>query len=367
MKGSDLPDAALFHLDTFQRSAGIKEVEMKAIAPGKLIISGEHSVLYGMPAIAMAVQRQARAALRNSRERSPRRIFFELMNYGQTQSVTVRELRKIRDTILSKHEQFMKGQISLKEILLRPFDLFNYVVIRLVETFHIKLTKGLRVCLDSNIPIGCGMGSSAATLLSLLHLLAHYFGLERQLSRFVKFGLEAEGFQHLRSSGVDLYTSINGGCIHFQGGTIRARLPLLKEHVYTVHTGGPESTTAECVNHSASYFKQSKSLAKDFGAVTAGVAAALEAANFEQLQALVRENHRLLKGISIVPERVGRFISEVEARGGAAKICGAGAVRGDKGGIVLVLAEESPEDMCRRYDYTCEPLQGDPLGVRMHL
>ena len=338
---------------------------MKAIAPGKLIISGEHSVIYGMPAIAMAVKRQACATLGSPLKISPRQILFKLMSYGKTQSATIRELRNIRDKLVRKHGQFLKGEISFKEVVSRPFDLFNYVVVRLIDSFEIKLRKGLNICLDSDIPIGCGMGSSAATLLSLLRLLAHQFSLEQQFHKFVELGIEAERFQHLRSSGLDLHTSLNGGSICFERGSIRSQLPVINKHAYSIHTGIPESTTGECVLYAAESFKQSQHLAKDFGSVTESVASSMERNDFAGLQMLVRENHRLLNRIGVVPNKVRRFISEIEAQGGAAKICGAGSVRGAGGGIVLALTEEPLESLCQSYGYTCEPLQGDPLGVRM--
>jgi mevalonate kinase len=67
----------------------------------------------------------------------------------------------------------------------------------------------------------------------------------------------------------------------------------------------------------------------------------------------------------VVPKRVQQFISELEHQGGSAKICGAGSVVGDKGGVVLVFAETPPNELCAKYGYSISPVRGDPLGTRI--
>jgi len=80
---------------------------------------------------------------------------------------------------------------------------------------------------------------------------------------------------------------------------------------------------------------------------------------------LIRENNRLLQDIGVVPQRVRQFIEEIEQWGGSAKVCGAGSVTGDKGGVVLVIAESPPSEICRKFGYTVSPVRGDPLGTRI--
>ena len=66
-------------------------------------------------------------------------------------------------------------------------------------------------------------------------------------------------------------------------------------------------------------------------------------------------------------ERVQKFISLVEDTGGAAKICGAGATRGDNAGAVLVVGKnkEALEIICNRYHYDMSPVE--PAGAGLHL
>ena len=60
-----------------------------------------------------------------------------------------------------------------------------------------------------------------------------------------------------------------------------------------------------------------------------------------------------------------QFVADIEQWGGSAKVCGAGSVTGDKGGIVLVVSERQPIEVCRKYGYTVSPVRGDPLGTRI--
>jgi mevalonate kinase len=77
----------------------------------------------------------------------------------------------------------------------------------------------------------------------------------------------------------------------------------------------------------------------------------------------VRCNDALLRRIDVVPERVGRFIDEVSAAGGGAKITGAGSIRGDSGGMVLVFSESAPVELCAAYGYELLDIEGEARGV----
>ncbi len=332
---------------------------MKAVAPGKLILSGEHAVVYGKPAIAMAIDRSAVFELT---PQADERIAFDLPGVVSRPS-TVLALRDLKRRIEKKYHEFLQGDVGIGYVLGGPADLFRFAFIHTLDGLHRTLDSGMVMKLRSSIPVGCGMGSSAATVLSEIRAMGHYLRVDFKPDWYYEYSLETEKLQHGKPSGVDSYISLHGGCARFQNGSA-APISLPRAKMFMVQTGIPASTTGECVMQVEQRFKSS-SVWSEFEAVTNEFEAALQGNNVQKLHWLVRENNRLLNAIGVVPGKVQQFIAEIEAWGGSAKICGAGAVRGEFGGVVLVFADEMPRTVCEKYGYTVSPVRGDPLGTRM--
>ena len=333
---------------------------MKAIAPGKLILSGEHAVVYGRPALAMAIDRYAQSIITPE---SSDLVSFNLVDLQQSNSFTLRALGELKSRVLKNYHMFLSGELGIRDVLLKPIELFEFAFITILDGLHLKLTGGLNISTQSNIPIGCGMGSSAATVLSSLRAVGHYFRVDFRPDWYMKYSLEAEKLQHGHPSGVDSYISLHGGCALFRDGEAKS-VPLPRAQIYLVHTGVPETTTGECVVAVRNEFRND-TIWNDFEAVTLSLEQALRTNDMVDVQRAVRENHRLLTRIGVVPARVQSFIAEIEQLGGAAKICGAGSVAGDQGGMVLVFAEQLPTELCAKYGYTIMSVRGDPLGTRI--
>ncbi|MCU0858192.1 MAG: hypothetical protein MUC65_07305 [Pontiellaceae bacterium] len=333
---------------------------MKAIAPGKLILSGEHSVVYGKPAVAMAIDRNVTATIE---ETTDGQVSFDLPDVSSHDSFTLLALRDFKRRALNNYHLFLEGKMGIRDVLYKPVDLFKFGFITVLDGLHRKMDSGIVIKLKSSIPVGSGMGSSAASVLSELRALGHYLRVDFKPEWYYEFSLETEKLQHGYPSGVDSYISLHGGCAAFQNGQARS-VPLPRMKMYLIETGAPEAATGECVMQVKEQF-QSDRIWDDFETVTNEVEKAVRENNSELMRSLLRENHRLLCRIGVVPQKVQQFVGDVEAAGGAAKICGAGSVRGQSGGVVLVLADFMPAALAEKYGYKVSPLRGDPLGTRI--
>ena len=74
---------------------------MKVLAPGKLILSGEHAAVYGMPALAMAVNRYVQVT--TSPQLLPF-ISFDLSDLSYKKQFTLSALDHLKDRIKNKYK-----------------------------------------------------------------------------------------------------------------------------------------------------------------------------------------------------------------------------------------------------------------------
>lgn len=213
---------------------------------------------------------------------------------------------------------------------------------------------GLSLRIDSQLPIGSGFGSSAATAVGVIAGCLAFRGQPLDPLRIEGLALEVERRQHGLPSGVDSATVLFGGLLWARkltgGGLETERLaatsPLLRRlRVYD--TGTPaESTGAVVVAVRARRDRDPAAherLLDRIEAATRGFRAQLErpAEDAAVTLDLIRECQACLEELGVVPEEARLLVRRVEAEGGAAKISGAGSLSGPGAGSVLVYHPET--------------------------
>jgi len=267
--------------------------------PGKIIITGEHSVVYGKPALAAAVDNRLTVTLNTYQElREP------ASRYGMP-----------------------KGKLVKKAVEIMK----NYLDTNFPTDF--------KLAISSDIPSGSGMGSSAAVSVGIATaFLAAASGSSQLDHRLInELAYKAEKFQHGNSSGLDPSTVTFGGFVWY-----RKEFEFLKslfkfqfkvaqklQHFYLINTGKPRESTREMINK----FKPA-SLDK-FEQVTKQITQAIHDEDEPKLIKGIEENEMLLEQAGVVSTSTKLLIQGIQKSGGVAKVSGAGGLLG-KSGMVLV-------------------------------
>lgn len=332
------------------------KTEARAHAPGKLILSGEHSVLYGGPALAMAIAQYTEVTFTPQGPGEGVRTAFENLSTGAHYPFKL--LSRFKSSLDKRFDQFTRGELAVHKILTRPDDLAIYTLASLLQdgptgtdlpglgaVNQLPYPGQLSSC--SSLPIGAGMGSSAAVVAAvtvLFEVLLNRHKTPEERYERVRF---CERLKHGKAGPIDAAAVVHGGLVRVSDGgfdvpQIAPDHGLLNgDGWFWVLHGRPQSTTGECVSHVREHHGQDVALWDDFAACTGGIIADLESG--ADPRDGIRENQRLLERIGVVPEPAQSFVRAVEAAGGVAKTCGAGSVRGDQGGAILVRMDSDME------------------------
>jgi mevalonate kinase len=370
----------------------VERVQTKA--PGKLILAGEHAVVHGCPALVVAADRFAYCTL--ERRRDGRVVFGDSPFCGGVEA-DADELRALHRGMLTDYERFQRGELLISDVVRRSEMLLLFAVA--VALDGRPLGGGFGITLQTDIPVCCGMGSSAAVAAAVIDAVLQAQEVPVTREQLFEMVMACERMQHGNPSGVDAYASIYGGALRYRKGGEIEPLKLAVSCFELVHTGVPLASTGECVSAVREAFADTALTARFEEAVRAvelalrqgqgggrsvplrrggrkperdapgtmpllnperdapgtlqGPGAGRSGHHPGTLVAGIRRNHRLLVEIGVVPGRVARFIAEIESIGGAGKICGAGSVKGEAGGMVWVVGVEQAarNALVQRYGY----------------
>lgn len=291
-------------------------MKASATAPGKIILTGEHFVVYGEPALVMAINRNVHVTVK---ERSDR-----LMRVTSTLGfVGTFEGTKFKPE---------KGGAEARRIL-TPIKVSAQAALS-----HLKEDSGLNIEVDSNIPVAVGLGSSGALAVATVAAVGKLFGVDFTEREVIRLSLEAEKFVHVNPSGIDQSISAKGGVILYKRGEGASSLDIEPMIPIVIGNTGIRRNTGKLVDGVRERRNRFPSLMTPLihvaGELTVQATEALRRGDLKKMGELMDVNHGLLTSIGVSNEVLDRLV-HASKRGGAlgAKITGAGG-----GGCIIALS-----------------------------
>jgi len=316
--------------------------------PGKLILMGEHAVVYGHPAIVAAVDLRLRVTI----ESNPgQEVLLHLPQIHRTAETTWEEISNHTRGARSAWRRLVAGDDRKRQAALAgPGNLVRLALGLAVRHIGAPPEHGITLTLESEIPIGSGFGSSAAIAVAVPATLLGFTHQPADDETLLRLSLDIERLQHGLPSGIDNTAVLVGGLLwaqheHRSGDLAWERIGTHVGWLDTLsvyHSGTPAETTGEVVTtvrqRLAEYPARYEKLLQEIERCTRALRTTLDNGRpITETMELVQRSERALEELGVVPEPTRAVIRKIEAEGGAAKISGAGALSGTGAGSVIVV------------------------------
>lgn len=283
-------------------------------SPAKVILSGEHAVVYGKPALVCAID------------------------------------QRLEFTVFDRSSQ--NGNSEKGEIVLMITD----KVKQYLKDKKVKFTdKSFDFEINSAIPIGRGLGSSAAlSVAAVSAFLKFYTGDDFEKEVINNLAFQIEKHFHKNPSGVDNTASCFGGLIFYRRefeflkniSVLPFRIPKkIEENLFLIDSGASIETTAEMVemvgrmyNKKPSYTEQ---ILNDIEKTTKRMVVAIIKEDVGFFQQTLLDNEILLEMLGVVSSKTKKLLKNL-SQFGVGKITGAGGKKAGSG-FILFFADKKRE------------------------
>lgn len=289
----------------------------EASAPGKVILFGEHAVVYGRPAIAAPISQVRATAIVEDNPDSG--VILRAPNIDRTY-----DLQKAPET--------------------DPFARAVHIVIASAGTFRMP---DLIITVKSTIPIASGLGSGAAMAAAVIRALAEHLGIGfLATNEWVSdMTYEVEQLLHGTPSGIDNTVVSYEKPVYFRRQaprniieTFNVERPL---RLLVADTGFASSTKAVVGDVRRQWQADESRFEKLFdacGEIAEAARQAIETGQLQRLGQLMDENHVVLQEMTVSSPELDSLVQAARTAGAlGAKMSGAG-----RGGNAIALV--SPEN-----------------------
>jgi len=277
---------------------------------GKIILLGEHSVVYGRHALAAPIG----AAIEATVEDAEHGIQLIIPTWNVTESM---EWGAAPRNSLEKSVHMLLGELGIEQV-------------------------PLSIQVHAGIPRAMGLGGSAAMAVAVIRAVSERFGLELSDERVNELAYESEQVAHGRASGIDNSVATYGQTILFRRGdppTIRS-VPVHTAAPIVIGMTGREGLTAAMVSRVAEARESSRPayerIFDEIDTLTLQACDELEQGDLVQLGRCMDLCHGLLNALQVSTHELEQLVELARTHGAlGAKLTGGGG-----GGAMIALARE---------------------------
>jgi mevalonate kinase len=281
----------------------------RASAPGKIILFGEHAVVYGRPALAVPVT-QVHADV--DVVDSPRSgIWIEAPDVN---------LHAELNTLPSDH--------PIASVI------HNFLFLSRLSRF-----PNLEIKIVSTIPVASGLGSGAAVTVALTRALAAHLNHEMTVEDINVFTYEIEKLHHGTPSGIDNTVITYARPVYFVKEQPIETFKVGKPFTMVIADTGIFAPTKESVGDVRRLWMNDRSRWETtfdkIGEISFTARRAIEAGRPELLGDLMNENHAVLKALTVSSSELDQLVqAALNAGAPGAKLSGGG-----RGGNMIALVD----------------------------
>lgn len=289
-----------------------------ATAPGKVILFGEHAVVYGQPAIAVPVSRV------------------------WVKTIVTPDIHKI-----SKKGRVKAPQIDLNANMedLPENHPIAIIIDELIHALGITNIPKFILKINSTIPVAAGLGSGAAVSVAVIRAMSAFLGCPLSNEKINELAYSVEKIHHGTPSGIDNTVITYQKPVYFVKEQPIEFIRVMNPFTIVIADTGissPTATTVAAVRQARdSDLTRYDNMFNEIGGIVRQARRYIELGEVEELGSLMDQNHHLLKDINVSSPELETLIST--ARDAGAK--GAKLSGGGRGGNMIAFTAPEKANM----------------------